>query len=1161
MADFKVGQTIETNDGRQGIIRFVGDIHVAEGHFLGVELPTATGKNDGSVQGERYFQCAPGRGLFVRPSGVSRILAQPAPPKPKPAARASLLPPKAQPARPPPTKPSRPSSTDARPPSKRLSVVSPPASSSRPAPAPSSTRAPARKSSVSGVSTTTSTTARSTRTTPQHPVAPSSATSKASALASTDDTRVRVLEKQLAESLEKAKNLDQVSTERDKLQGIVQKLTSKTQELRQENNELKTQGKEVGLELERLSRVEAEAESIYELATLDREMAEERADQAEQELESLRSRLEEQELELEIARNETEMLTQDMTMDEKEAAGYYRLESERDRLRNALLRLKELTDENEAAHKSRIQELESDLANLEDITTEKTRLESENLTLSSTIEDIRQQLDAANTAEEMIEELSDQNQRIKDQLAQRDLIIRDLENIKELNDELEIHHVEEATELRAELEVRESELAEQTHKAIELDATIADQETLITKFRDLVLDLQSKMTDAQSSKVMSEEQAKDVTGRFNEVMELNRRLRTANLTSTVKTITSELQKLQAEEAQEELEIVKHYLPESPELYKNDSLRSYFRAKRIGFKANLTGTLMRATGPPSTGSTDSHEQAVDDILRLDAVYQLTFLDIRSNRFWPAVSSASIEQFMSFGRAHEDMDPIEKTLEKCLESLKKDEVNHQELTDSLRRSNEILRGIASDFSDALAARPEDEIVFRASSIKAHFELIKDAFKAIKASIEGMEVSDDESEEDGPSITEKVAAEVTPYIEASNSSILAVGKLLRTLKNLRDDSLYPRFPSGDEEIVQQDTSLALIAQAVQKFAKDVIRRVVPGPDTGSMSFSEVLGQLDLLQTEYLRNGELLELGTVASKLNGWNDFASVLMNNVEIEHGPAPWVVKAQEIEARKRQAVEAERQLHVLTQEHHATVLQIREREEIIDTKELEIEHLKAKHREAVGKVEDLGHLQSELSKAETERKDLHARVKAQEMELQRLREFKSVSERSEAELQPETPSRTNEAPVQPTQQVSAAFSTYVSALTNENQWLRTRENRDFNNTLQSIFTAPLRDSRAKEARRYKESKADEMLSKLFSLEGLNTSTHTEALPPSRKGAASVLVHHTTPAPLLLSRDVSRLWYEDLEDDLFEDLEPIAEAFEGMGGFEGFGEAEVKEVLAY
>ena len=53
-----------------GVVRFVGDVEFAEGTWLGVELHAPKGKNDGSVQGKRYFTCKPNHGLLVRPSKI-----------------------------------------------------------------------------------------------------------------------------------------------------------------------------------------------------------------------------------------------------------------------------------------------------------------------------------------------------------------------------------------------------------------------------------------------------------------------------------------------------------------------------------------------------------------------------------------------------------------------------------------------------------------------------------------------------------------------------------------------------------------------------------------------------------------------------------------------------------------------------------------------------------------------------------------------------------------------------------------------------------------------------------------------------------------------------------------------------------------------------------
>lgn len=78
LSDFEVGQTIQLQDGRTAVIEFVGNTHFAAGDWLGVVLEDATGKNDGAVQGQRYFECGPGHGMFIRPT-TAVILDQPTP--------------------------------------------------------------------------------------------------------------------------------------------------------------------------------------------------------------------------------------------------------------------------------------------------------------------------------------------------------------------------------------------------------------------------------------------------------------------------------------------------------------------------------------------------------------------------------------------------------------------------------------------------------------------------------------------------------------------------------------------------------------------------------------------------------------------------------------------------------------------------------------------------------------------------------------------------------------------------------------------------------------------------------------------------------------------------------------------------------------------------
>ncbi|EIW75236.1 hypothetical protein CONPUDRAFT_85500 [Coniophora puteana RWD-64-598 SS2] len=65
-------ESTEEDFKKRGTVRFVGPTNFAKtGVWIGVEYDEPIGKNDGSVQGERYFTCLPSHGAFVRPDRVN----------------------------------------------------------------------------------------------------------------------------------------------------------------------------------------------------------------------------------------------------------------------------------------------------------------------------------------------------------------------------------------------------------------------------------------------------------------------------------------------------------------------------------------------------------------------------------------------------------------------------------------------------------------------------------------------------------------------------------------------------------------------------------------------------------------------------------------------------------------------------------------------------------------------------------------------------------------------------------------------------------------------------------------------------------------------------------------------------------------------------------
>ncbi|KIM44387.1 hypothetical protein M413DRAFT_67205 [Hebeloma cylindrosporum] len=63
-------ESTEAGLSKRGTVRYVGTTKFSKGTWVGVEYDEPFGKNDGSVQGERYFSCRQNYGVFVKPEKV-----------------------------------------------------------------------------------------------------------------------------------------------------------------------------------------------------------------------------------------------------------------------------------------------------------------------------------------------------------------------------------------------------------------------------------------------------------------------------------------------------------------------------------------------------------------------------------------------------------------------------------------------------------------------------------------------------------------------------------------------------------------------------------------------------------------------------------------------------------------------------------------------------------------------------------------------------------------------------------------------------------------------------------------------------------------------------------------------------------------------------------
>ncbi|OIR57694.1 MAG: uncharacterized protein A8A55_1542 [Amphiamblys sp. WSBS2006] len=67
------GHIYETQEGRAGVLRFYGPTQFRSGVWAGVELDEKRGRNDGTVDGVRYFACGNRHGVFVHPARIEPL--------------------------------------------------------------------------------------------------------------------------------------------------------------------------------------------------------------------------------------------------------------------------------------------------------------------------------------------------------------------------------------------------------------------------------------------------------------------------------------------------------------------------------------------------------------------------------------------------------------------------------------------------------------------------------------------------------------------------------------------------------------------------------------------------------------------------------------------------------------------------------------------------------------------------------------------------------------------------------------------------------------------------------------------------------------------------------------------------------------------------------
>ncbi|KAK3173137.1 hypothetical protein OEA41_006466 [Lepraria neglecta] len=1032
LSDFQVGQTVELSDGRTATVQYTGSTHFAAGEWVGVELDTTTGKNDGEVQGQRYFDCPPGHGMFIRPN-VATIIDQPTPkPVPRMNGKANGTATKGRPSSMAgglkkqsvldpaaskrqsinagsPTPSGRPAGVSrlATPtsslscgPSNRLSIRpgtkerlgsasgesqqsastdhdSPPESLEPEVLSPSLSEAPhdqlrrAPSSSLSRASAF-SPTAKSDKPIPSRGRSPGSVSQRptpagTAAQREVEDlkTKLRMMEKKRMEDREKLKSLDKVQGDRDKFESIIQKLQSKLQPQKQEIADLNRQLKDGEANLEALEAQQAENDTINEMATLDREMAEETAEALKMELDALRQKHEELELEVEVLREENQELGQEMSPEEKTSQGWLQMERSNERLREALMRLRDVTQEQEADLKEQILELEQDVQEYNKIKEEYSQSKEKLLQSDSTLEELRQQLDTALGAEEMIEELTEKNMLLNEKLDDLRMIIEDLEALKELNDELEFNHTETQKQLQDEIDYNEALLAEEARKAAIQDGTIQDLEYTVARFRDLAKNMQSDLEDMRASQQLTETEANELSNRSRAMMDLNMRLQVSASKAQVKAIDLELGKMEAQQSLEHLGIVQLFLPDTFRSEHN-SVQALLRFRRIGFKANMTHHFVKERMQSQT--TPGQE---DDIFACcDVLDKLTWVASTCDRFINNIQTCNLESFRRLGGASYELEPVERAFNVWIDGLKRDDLKGEQ-------SIALMEHLAEVHINEDLEHYADDVNMRALMMQSHLENAATALSHMKTMAEEKvpQANTGSEEEDGA--YDEFLRKIDSLVLQTRSAKVISSKAIRQLEDLKSRSLTLE-PSTVSTVELSQNATSDFASATRSAGVSILRTLTEEGRSAPVTYEELVAQVSF-------SSLVNKLQSATGHLQIFYNLTSSLTQTVEFPSPPPPppWKILAQNMRDATADMAARETELARLKDEVTEKNTTLAMREKAADEMSVKVEVLEKRVGESGGRREKVRELEAVVEAARSKENDLLSKLTHLQSELRNL----------------------------------------------------------------------------------------------------------------------------------------------------------------------------------
>ncbi|KAJ2726364.1 hypothetical protein GGI07_000679 [Coemansia sp. Benny D115] len=1033
-----IGQAVEVQGGR-GIVRFSGTTDFGTGKWIGIELDSPQGKNDGSVQGKRYFECAMGHGIFVRSSQVKVVISSSAPASDQePRARAlpsTPAPETTRVARRATIAPGRVSSAIASPGPSRLggSQISSPAlgtrsgltgrrvSDAQQALGPrrmtlssAGMRSSSRQTAVSDnsgsaaisrpgsqqtseeqVAATVAATVAALSTRPAEsasirPATPeedsdamqvdeparttyrpalsmdeSSTFASSSAPAPTlseqsvpmkqyEELRLKYkfLEQKRSEDRQRIQEADKIRAEAEQALRVRDKLVAKVSAQQEEVRALKLRVKQASEEHDELEARVADLTDAVEMQTVDKEMAEERAEALAAELGAMREQLEETTTSLDVYRQTGGAGGGGVATD---------IEAQRqiERLKEALVRLRDHSAAKEAELSQRQRDLEREKSSAASLSEECERLRTRVAASESQVEDLRERLDEALSSEEMIEELAARNLDLGQRVEELQGVVESLEALCEVNNEMEETRAEEEQGLRAEISRLQATINDRTRRCEKLEEAMAETQFTVKQYRELVSTLQGDLQRMQAVAQTQATETAHMTSQTQEMLSLQMKLRTTAMRSRAAAVDLELRRLDAEQAAEELRMTAPFVPDAFFASEADALRALLAFRRVAAKADILCRQLEA--PESEGTVSDDFVAVADVRA-----QLAQLAGAAMLVAGGMTCASEADFARGAVLLHDASVSERRLDGLLSLLRQEEFRAADALPEVRRLASQAEALASSnvpADAAIAVRVEAQaaaVAYGAEVQLANFVYTEQLLAPADGSLG------------------TVAASVVANVKSTKATAL---RLLRRAKELRSASLVV-----DASAVEH---IARITRASAELSEYAARLRSAVQDTVAHNASQLPQALaSVAQDVFGTQGDvgLSPAMTAVQKLAQSLSAVLPLLENAAPDTSAtaeAPWMRRAAAFKTSLVQNADVERRTSALREEIVSLARELKLRDQALQESGVRVEMLEKRTETMRRQADQDRSLQSALDRAKAKEQTYEEAIESLQVEMDNL----------------------------------------------------------------------------------------------------------------------------------------------------------------------------------